>query len=60
MDKVKSKGKCASHVKDRKITLLYSLGIPETVNPKMKRKPDYLSMGETVTVTRTLKETWKH
>jgi hypothetical protein len=40
--------------------MLYSLGIPKTVNPKMKRKPEYLSMGETVTVTRMLKDIWKH
>jgi hypothetical protein len=43
-----------------RVTVLYSLGIPETVNPKMKCKPKYLSMGETVIVTRMSKDTWKH
>jgi hypothetical protein len=42
------------------ITILYSLGIPETVNAKMEHKPERLSMGETGTVTRISKDTSKH
>jgi hypothetical protein len=41
------------------ITILYSLGITKTVNPKMEYKPKCLSMGETVTVTRMSKATSK-
>jgi hypothetical protein len=60
MDEMEVKGNVQNVYWRTRITILYSLGIPKTVNPNMEHESECLSMGEIVTVTRMSKDTWKH